>query len=79
MIPDLECTNLINVFKNISREILTNFRQYYLLIEAVESFSELLITAIVDYPPDYSDNSAGAGAVAQENDVGFTIQRMGKL
>ena len=31
------------------------FSQYYLLIEAVESFSELLITAIVDYPPDHNE------------------------
>ena len=25
------------------------------MIEAVESFSELLITAIVDYPPDHNE------------------------
>ena len=59
---------------------LSFFRQYYLLIEAVEDFSELLITAIVDYPPDYVDNKVNTDArYTKENEPGFTIQRMGKL
>lgn len=40
--------------------------EYHLLLVAKESFHELLITAIMDYPPD-------AGSPA------FTIQRIGQL
>ena len=39
---------------------------YHLLLVAKESFHELLITAIMDYPPD-------TGSPA------FTIQRIGQL
>ena len=46
------------------------FREYYLLIHAYEDFQELLVTAIVDTPPEY-DNEVNQGP-------GFTIQRMGK-
>ena len=45
-------------------------REYYLLIHAYEDFQELLVTAIVDTPPEY-DNEVSRGP-------GFTIQRMGK-
>ena len=45
-------------------------REYYLLIHAYEDFQELLVTAIVDTPPEY-DNEVEQGP-------GFTIQRMGK-
>ena len=41
-------------------------RQYYLLIYARENFDELLVTAIVDTPPDFEERSAKPG---------FTIQR----
>lgn len=44
--------------------------EYYLLIHAYEDFQELLVTAIVDTPPEY-DNEVEQGP-------GFTIQRMGK-
>ena len=46
------------------------FREYYLLIYAYEDFEELLVTAIVDTPPEY-DNEVNMGP-------GFTIQRMGR-
>ena len=42
---------------------------YYLLIYALEDFEELLVTAIVDTPPDMEERSAKPG---------FTIQRMGQ-
>ena len=45
-------------------------REYYLLIYAYEDFEELLVTAIVDTPPEY-DNEVARGP-------GFTIQRMGR-
>jgi len=44
--------------------------EYYLLIYAYEDFEELLVTAIVDTPPEY-DNEVARGP-------GFTIQRMGR-
>lgn len=44
--------------------------EYYLLIYAHEDFEELLVTAIVDTPPEY-DNEVNMGP-------GFTIQRMGR-
>ncbi|XP_023341065.1 uncharacterized protein LOC111711058 [Eurytemora carolleeae] len=44
--------------------------QYYLLIRALEDFQELLVTAIVDTPPDIEEERAAK--------PGFTIQRMGK-
>jgi len=44
--------------------------EYYLLIYAYEDFEELLVTAIVDTPPEY-DNEVNMGP-------GFTIQRMGR-
>ena len=46
------------------------YSEYYLLIHAYEDFQELLVTAIVDTPPEY-DNEVARGP-------GFTIQRMGK-
>lgn len=46
------------------------FREYYLLIYAYEDYQELLVTAIVDTPPEY-DNQVNVGP-------GFTIQRMGR-
>ena len=46
------------------------FREYYLLIYAYEDYEELLVTAIVDTPPEY-DNEVQQGP-------GFTIQRMGR-
>jgi len=45
--------------------------QYYLLIQAYETFNELLVTAIVDTPPQPEEQSVARGP-------GFTIQRMGK-
>jgi len=45
--------------------------QYYLLIQAYENFHELLVTAIVDTPPQPEEQSVARGP-------GFTIQRMGK-
>ena len=47
------------------------FREYYLLIYAYEDFDELLVTAIVDTPPELDDESIAKGP-------GFTIQRMGR-
>lgn len=44
--------------------------EYYLLIYAYEDYQELLVTAIVDTPPEY-DNQVNVGP-------GFTIQRMGR-
>ena len=46
------------------------YREYYLLIYAYEDYQELLVTAIVDTPPEY-DNQVNVGP-------GFTIQRMGR-
>ena len=46
------------------------FREYYLLIYAYEDYQELLVTAIVDTPPEF-DNQVNVGP-------GFTIQRMGR-
>jgi len=45
--------------------------EYYLLIYAYEDFDELLVTAIVDTPPELDDESIAKGP-------GFTIQRMGR-
>jgi len=45
--------------------------QYYLLIQAREDFHELLVTAIVDTPPQQEEQSVARGP-------GFTIQRMGR-
>jgi len=45
--------------------------EYFLLIYAYEDFEELLVTAIVDTPPELDDESIAAGP-------GFTIQRMGR-
>jgi len=45
--------------------------QYYLLIQAYQTFHELLVTAIVDTPPQPEEQSVARGP-------GFTIQRMGK-
>jgi len=45
--------------------------QYYLLIQAYENFDELLVTAIVDTPPQPEEQSVARGP-------GFTIQRMGR-
>ena len=47
-----------------------HFREYYLLIYAYEDYQELLVTAIVDTPPEF-DNQVNVGP-------GFTIQRMGR-
>ena len=47
------------------------FREYYLLIYAYEDFQELLVTAIVDTPPELDEGSIARGP-------GFTIQRMGR-
>ena len=47
------------------------YREYFLLIYAYEDFEELLVTAIVDTPPELDDESIAAGP-------GFTIQRMGR-
>ena len=46
-------------------------REYYLLIYAYEDFQELLVTAIVDTPPELDEGSIAGGP-------GFTIQRMGR-
>jgi len=45
--------------------------EYYLLIYAYEDFQELLVTAIVDTPPELDEGSIARGP-------GFTIQRMGR-
>ena len=59
--------NIINFIFIISCFI---YSEYYLLIHAYDDFQELLVTAIVDTPPEY-DNEVARGP-------GFTIQRMGK-
>ena len=46
-------------------------RPYYLLIQARKSFRELLVTAIVDTPPEQED-------VLVRRGPGFVIQRMGE-
>ena len=46
-------------------------RPYYLLIQARKSFRELLVTAIVDTPPEQQD-------VLVRRGPGFVIQRMGE-
>ena len=46
-------------------------RPYYLLIQARKSFRELLVTAIVDTPPEQGD-------VLVRRGPGFVIQRMGE-
>ena len=46
-------------------------RPYYLLIQARKSFRELLVTAIVDTPPEEED-------VLVRRGPGFVIQRMGE-
>lgn len=61
------------VAKNLySRDIRINRPKpgsYYLLIVAVEDFQELLVTAIVDTPPESDEDKDGPS---------FTIQRMGE-
>ena len=52
-------------------EICSCCRPYYLLIQARKSFRELLVTAIVDTPPEEED-------VLVRRGPGFVIQRMGE-
>ena len=67
------------------------FSEYYLLIYAYEDYQELLVTAIVDTPPEY-DNQVIIIIIITITTIiiliviinqvnvgpGFTIQRMGR-
>ena len=63
------------------------FSEYYLLIYAYEDYQELLVTAIVDTPPEYDNQviiiiiiTIILIVIINQVNVGpgFTIQRMGR-
>ena len=68
---NLPCISVVQGVLITTSLIFALFREYYLLIYAYEDFDELLVTAIVDTPPELDDESIAKGP-------GFTIQRMGR-